>query len=119
VLKIPCNNQSIVNGDESMLVSSSWQHHTLARHSFEFDPSVIVECNSRGELHLNKCPASLQWRPETGSCVFKENQQEETVYERLDSLNENRCKLECQNDGICDFKSDGSNQIPVCLCAPG
>lgn len=89
---IPCNEGPLQN---------------LTRHLYPFDPAVIVECNERGKLLLNKCASSLYWNPFTGSCK----------YEPVNLNTPFKClRMECKNGGTCALDR---NKDPFCICEDG
>ena len=78
--------------------------HTT-RYFYPFDSSVIVQCNSRGNLLLNKCPNKLHWNPATASC-----QHDNPVNMTIGCLEKQCVHGKCEMD---------SNNEPKCICNNG
>ena len=74
---------------------------------FPFDPSVIVECNEKGNLLLNKCPSSLYWNPFSSSCSYEPI----NFKMPIECLNK-----QCKNDATCELNT---NKTAVCICKTG
>jgi len=95
-IKIPCNG----------LRTNSYSYGKT-QHLFPFDPSIIVECNEKGNLLLNKCPSSLYWNPFSSSCS----------YEPINYKIPIEClEKQCKNDATCLLDE---NNKPVCMCKKG
>ena len=80
----------------------------LVNHFYPFDSSVIVTCNERGKLLLNKCASSLHWDPFMGTCTFEQVNSNKQPLECL--------KMKCLNGGKCVLNSKNETK---CVCIEG